>query len=256
MYNTDIPDIIIRITESFYWLRVWSRNERTACFGTAIKVFHFAFFLSFLTSVIGGAFLSSDTHEFIFLADLTILLVVHAVRMFYIIWKKNDILTLIHQIGSHYANEFGELVSFTKKLKMFDKFAKTFVLICIIEVLFALIFPVVSSQKILLNIAFPWKTGATTFWITHSFIAIGCAYSILWFLLSVIIWYLMINLSSKYQLLGNQLRNMGVIKTKQIIDGSTQSETLQEELFLKTLVEAVRTHQKINRCSSAISYFC
>lgn len=252
MYYSEIPDTIIRMTAVFYRLGMWDSTEnrtyRVVTLG--LKLFHFVYYAMFVVSVALGAFITNDSDEFVFLMCVTTVVALHVFRMFHIMWKKEEILSLIHQVGIHSANNEQELFLVQKKLLAFVKFAKYFIVMCGIGVFFIAIFPVLSRGKLLIfNIAFPFdrKNSVVAFWLANAFITSGGIYSILCFLLSIIIWYLLINVAIKYEILGNQLRNLCVstVKGSTTVTKQKRSNIEQRQIFPKNLIVAIKTHQKI-----------
>lgn len=233
-----------QIINVFYGLGLWTVKE-TIC-GAGRKLFQFIYYISFVTSLAVGAVLSNDLDEFVFLAAIAILTTVHIFRLFSIIWKKDDILKLIHQTGTHSTNENDEFVQVNQRLNKFVKFVTYFVSICIVEAGLVLISPIFSTEKTLINIAFPLKNSRTAFWMTHTHIVIGCTYSVLCFLLSIIVCYLLMNCAIEYEILGNRLKNMGVIGKRK--DRTTQKLEVgdEQQLFLKDLTAAIESYKKMN----------
>lgn len=252
MYNIELPKTVNRIIAVFYGLGLWDTQEhQTGYWSTALKMFHFAYYISCVTSIAVKALLTNDTDDSVFLTALAILATVHVFRMLYIILKKNETTKLIHKIGTHTTNDTDEFVRVDNKIKKFMKFGNGFLLACICEVSMVIIFPILSHEKPIINVAFPFN-GRIVFWIKQMFVLFGALYSVVCVCLSVIIWYLLLNCAIKYELLGVELRNLGDCK---IMHPSNDCTTVQKlsnlkrqdlENFLGDLIEAVKSHREIN----------
>lgn len=244
MYKIETPSTINRIVALYYGLRVWNRNEDTFILATLLTLFQAIFFVLFVTSVIVGAAIAPDMQEVVFLTDFAILTGTHTVRLLYIVWKKEEIRQFIEEIGTHCTDDVGEFVRVKSKISALMKFAEIFVLACSADVSLIIVHPIFSSSEII-NIALPWKKSRLVFWIKHIIVSVGCVYSIIWFLFSVIIWFIMLNCSLKYQMLGDQLTNMGKTapKGKELKVSSLKQHASCEEDLLK----AIKTHRKIRR---------
>lgn len=234
IYRTDVPITINRIVALFYKLRVWNRNDELSICSTVLKLLQAIHFLWFVASNITAAAITPNMQQVVFLSDFSILTATHAVRMVYIMWKQEEILKFIDEIGIHSTEDFDEFVRIKSRTRDFLKFADCFVLACSGEVTLVIIVPMISGKPII-DTAFFWEKTSLAFWTSHTSISLGCIYSVIWFLLSVIIWYLMLNCAFQYQLLGNQLKSIG----------SKNSGSLQQKSFVGDLIKAIKVHRRI-----------
>lgn len=246
MFNIQVPSTITHTLAVFYGLGFWDSNNKSVFFSNALKLFHFTYYVSFGTSIAVGALISNNPDDFTFLSALFIIVVVHFVRMLYLFGKRTEIIDLIYRIGTHSTNERSELTQVKRKLEIFTKFAKTFYSACYVNVFLALISPIFSSEELLINIAFPWKSLRAVFWISHAFIVLGCVLSLTVYILTLIVWYLMLNAAIKYELLGTQMRNMGVVYTADTSNVKLKLSTkAKQNLFLSDLIKVIKAHRKI-----------
>lgn len=251
MYNIQLPSTINRIIAIFYGLGLWHVKDKTDFCSTTLKMFHFSYFLSFFASIAVKALITNDSDEFVFFAALSIIVAVHVIRMFYIISKKPEIIKLIHQIGTHSTTDIEDAIHFDKKIKNFMKFGKTFMFGCIVEVSLFIIVPALLNDATIINIAFPFGNLRSIFWIKQTFLLIGGGYSVLCVFLSIIIWFLMVNAAIKYDLLGNQLQNLGVMRkvdqTVEIEQKQFTSNRTKQDIFMADLIVIIQSHQKVNQ---------
>lgn len=238
MFNIEIHNTINQIIATFYRLSFWDIKNATTFRETGQQLFHFIYFTSFVVMMAAGACKSVDKDEFIFLTVAAMINGVIVFKMAYIICRKNEILSFIHKLCNHRSIiDLEKFIELNIKLKKFMVFAKSFIWLCVTGVTFALFVPIISTEKkLVFNIALPsdWKNNEIVFWIAHLYIIVGCTYSSLSLLLSVVIWYLMINSAIKYELLETQLRNIGVQE-------QNTTEVNRKKLLLQELIAAIRT---------------
>lgn len=246
MYYVEIPNTINQIIVIFYELRLWNNKARTTFWERGIKFFHFIFYSSFVMSFAVEAFIHDS--DIIFLAVAFLITCLHMIRFCNIIWKMNEILTLINQLGTHCTNDLEKSIKVKNKLGRFMKFTKCFISACSFEGLLVLIFPIVSKKKLLTDFGFSWETHRIAFWLTDVYNFLGVVYSVLIFFLAIIIWYLMMNGAIRYEILGNQLQNMGMNRRNVMTAQSDKiSLTEQEMLFIQDLIDAVEAHKTISK---------
>lgn len=246
MYHVEIPKIINQIIAVFYELRLWNKEASTTFWERGMAFFHFIFYLSFVISFAVEAFIHNA--DIIFLTVAFLISGLHMIRLCYIISKMKKILSLINQLGTHCTNDLEKSIKVKNKLETFIKFTKCFMSACCFEGVLLSIFPIVSKKKILMDLGFLWETNRIGFWLTNFYNFLGVSYSVLIFFLAIIIWYLMMNGAISYEILGNQLRNMGLNRGSVMpIREEKISRTEQEKLFLQDLVNAVKTHQTISK---------
>lgn len=243
MCDIKLHNFVNQIIQTFYRLKLWNVEEETSFRSSLPKILQLLYFASFVASMAGGACMSNDKDENIFLTVAAMINGVIVYRMANIIWKKNEILTFVRELCEHSIKNHEQFVQVNGKLEKFIQFAKAFVWMCVMGVTFALFVPVISSEKkLVFNIALPahWKSSEIIFWMAHLYSVLGCTYSSHALLLSVIIWYLMINCSIKCAILGNKLRNLGVQKTQ-------FSKHQNQKLFLQDLTDVIKFHLKLNK---------
>lgn len=244
MYRVDVPLTINRIIALFYRLRVWDRDKGSIS-ATVLTLFQIINYVLFVTCNITSAAITSNMQDTVLLTDFSILTGTHAVRMVYIVWKKAEILRFIDKVGTHYTEDIEQSVRITNQISAILKFAEILSLACCGNCVLIIVFPIVSNHSII-NLTFSWEKTGLGFWISHIFLSLGTVYCIVWFLLTVIIWYLMLCCSFKYQLLGNQLRSLGKRDTT-VEKPKAWSPIEQQHFFLDDLIDAIKDHRDIHR---------
>lgn len=242
--DIQIHNFIEKILSSFYLLKLWNASDgETTSYGLSntLKWLQLLYFASFVLSMAGGAYLSTDTDEIIFLTVAAMINGVIVCRMAIIIAKKNEIAAFVQELGTHTINNANDFTRIDGDVERFIKFAKAFVMMCVAGVTFALFAPVLSGGKrLVFNIALPtqWKDNAFVFWMAHFYSVLGCVYSSHALMLNVLIWYLMLSCSLKYQVLGNRLKKFGV--------QHSITRRKKRNLFLREMILTTATHLRIN----------
>lgn len=246
MYKIEILDTIKKIIAIFYRLGFW--DIENTYLESKLQLFHFIYFVSVLLTIVVGAFTTDDKDDSIFLAVISIIFLVHAFRLSYIILNKNEILSLIYQTSSQQTNDYNEFIEITNKLKYFSKFSSSLVLMCTIGLGFIAVLPFISSTNVLVfNYGLPsyLKNSKIIFCITHVYVVLGFVYALILCLVTVIVWYIMINCAIKYEILGNNLKKIGSIETRTARLKVTEAE--QQKWIMQRVIEAIDTHRKINK---------
>lgn len=233
MYCVTVPRRIIHILTVFQYFGLW--NVDKTCWTTTVKLFLLFFYAAFPMSILVGAIGNNDVDESIYLTDAGITISVQVVRMFYIIYKKNEILSFIQQVGCSHIENRDEFNRVNVKVQRLMKFALGFILIMLIVFVLALVYYAnADGRKLLFNIALPWdwKNSKIGYWTAYSYFTVEVMCSAVIVSLNIIIWYLMLNYSIKFELLGNQLMRL---------------DTTTPNSYLKNLLAAIKTHLNIRQ---------
>jgi len=233
----------------FYFIGLWNGDHFTARRKLATNLWFIGIYGLFTISTVGGAFQCDDDGESKYLANVSIITFVTTVRSYYLLWKKDEILEFIHTFGAHSIKNNEDFKRVNKKVNKFVQF------ICFFEVMVAvgivstivLALPIVCNEKRLpLNVYIPfdWKENEVIYWMTYLISSYQMMLSVALALFNFIIWYLMMSCGIKYQLLGNEFREMGFVhgeSVRNIIVARNQ------ELFLKELLEQIKYHRHLQK---------
>ncbi len=226
----------------FYRLGMWSD---TATVGDRCrKLFYFIYFVSMVLSIALGALNTDDKDDSVFLTVVAVLLGVQAYRLWIIIWGRNELLLLLHQICEYSTNDRRESIQINQKLNVFMKIVSYFLIAVVIAYFFGFVlYPITNGKHLMLNIAFPLdrNNSDVAFWMAFAFLDGAIFLAVVCFICNIIIWYLMLNISCEYKILGNQLRNMGTIRTNLKV-----SLAVQKQQFYKDFIMAIQTYDRIN----------
>lgn len=116
------------------------------------------------------------------------------------------------------------------------------------------ILPFLGSEKALfVKIGFPldWEHSEIAFWIANIFIFTELFLSMTSFLFSITIWYLMLNCSLRYEVLGCELRKMGGNRQKLKLRVPEKEQHLAFAHDLKKSIEAHQHHREYNVSSNS-----
>lgn len=249
MHSMEKPKIIDLIISSFYRLGLWHRGDLDTVNETGIRIFYSIYHLLFPISILSGVVTSGSTDESIFLVEEAIVVTVLSVKLFHIIWRKKEICDLLEVLSVYLIEDHKVFTVVRDKSKDFTKFVTIFVLLSSVTAMCAvLVVPFVGSEKkLFLNIAFPlenWKCDNISFWVAFTFFSTEVLLTYMGFLFSVLIWYFMFNCAIRYEMIGYQIRSMGVVnetdKKRKI------SDVEKEKIFRLDFVTTVESHERIN----------
>lgn len=258
MYVIKIHERINQIVKIFHLFGMWQNEDESTVFQQmGRKIIYLIFQMSIALSLIAGGILSDDKNESVHLIAMGIAVLVIVVKLTYILWKKEKILEFILEIGAQSVKGHEEFITINKKVNSIMNFLFGIILMtCLSATTLAMCsLPVFSSErKLPFHIWFPldWKNNTFAYWVTFTFLSIGMITTTIVMLLNGIIWYLMLNCAIKYQILQNQLRNLG--STKQTIRQRKISEAEKEKLFLQELIALIKNHQNIQKYCFGIFY--
>lgn len=241
-YNIKVPPRIEQIIYLFYLIGLWQDDNRTNFRKWVWKIFHLAVYVYYPVSLAVGALTNDNENARMFLVVLSIVTFVLAVRLYYILWKKDQIIKFIIEMGAHSIEDNEQFCFVNNKIRVFIKFVTylQFMLVSSVIAMTIITSPIFSNEKMLpMNIYFPldWKNNELFYWIAFLFVNYEMMISLVSALLNTIVWYLLMSFGIKYQTLGNQFKNLGSeTERKGILVRENQ------ELFNLKLVELIKNH--------------
>lgn len=248
MFSIELDSSIHQMIHLFFRLGLWHRGDEATGRATKIKWFYSTYALLWPMSLIAGAISSDDQQECIFLMETAIMTVVMSVKLMYIIWRKEEILEMLNRMGIHTIQSHKEFTHINGKLKRFMSSMKIFFLCSILTAVCALLLvPFVGSErKLFFNIGFPldWKNNEFAYWLAFAFLLTSVILSAISVLFSIIMWYLLLNCGLKFEILGNELRNVGTIDDA-AGSGRKISTVEKQNAFFKGLITLIESHQNI-----------
>lgn len=248
MHSIQINSIIERMISFFYCIRFWHRGDVATVRELRIKWFYCIYHFLFVVSLVMGAIQSDNKDDCIFLAETAVTAAVLLLKLWVLIWKQKQILDLFNRICIFSVRSQADFVCFNDKLQKFMKFVKVFVICVFVGVFLAIILPFLGSEKILfLKIAFPldWKNNKFAFHLANAFVITEILLTLTAFFFSVMIWYLMLNCSVRYEVLGNWLTKLGHLNEEFREKKVTILDKQKQNFFLVDLTASIDDHLHI-----------
>ncbi|XP_037044202.1 uncharacterized protein LOC119080059 [Bradysia coprophila] len=262
MYSIQGGKTLQQILKLFYLSGIWQSNEESKYRRISKRLFY-TFFAAFCPSFFAtNSFLCADRNEMIFSTQAVILASVIYVKSLYLLFKKPEILAFLYDpIVVHSIETREEYERMSKKIKKFMTFVRPYFLaICLTAASLIIIeLPIFSADKGLpFFISFTWNDSEVVYWLAYLFLSLSTVLYCVINFSNAIIWYIMLNYSVEYQLLGNRLRNLGVTiaknqnkneKEKKIGKPELKQKTInsvpQSKKFVENLIVLVKAHRNM-----------
>lgn len=247
MFKIEIHKTYNQITSVFYRFGIWRSNDETYQVVKMFQITYLIFYAMFPVSLAFGAFMSDNLNATIFLADEATATLVVTLKFAYILWKQAEIQSLLHDISSYSIEDQKQFLQIKLKLKNFINFVQFYLWLVVVGCGFLLCLPLFSNEKKLpFNIHFrlEWSYSEIAYLMAYSYITLALVLSCVCVLLNPIIWYIMLNCSVKYQILGRKFRSMGVRKSATLGPPLLVDE---KHLFLQDLVESIKSYQDLRK---------
>lgn len=196
------------------------KNEDESGLHKGKRLFYYIFYVCYLCVLVSGAVQSDNKNESIFLASLSIASAVGLVRLIYIFEKNEEITAFLQYVGLHSFTEREEFIKIKKTMTYFT-YISNFLFSVLISGLFTpsiSVLPVFSNKKrlpLFLDSLFPINSEIS-YWLAFIFIQCGLFISMVATSTVLHMWYLLINVSIKYQLMGNKFQNLGLTRRKKL----------------------------------------
>ncbi len=242
-----IDPLIQRIIGLYYTFGIWQQSDNESSPSKYIRVLIFLFCtFSYPIALGGGGLVSTDLGDSIFLLTLGVVVAVIEFKGFYIFFKHEKILSLVNATCiQSVPNNDRLLHKVNKKLGILSKCCVIFIVLSVALTMIIMILssPLV-SHKMPFNIWFPlnYQVNRAAHWIAHCFVVVNELFVILVSLLSSITWYIMLNCSIKYDILGYRFKNLGVSVEKQMI-----LKAENQDMFGIDLVECIEMHKQLEK---------
>lgn len=183
--------------------------------------------------------------ESIFLAEASFILAIMMIKISMLLWNQQRIMQLLNRVCVFTIQTDAQAAFFNEKIENFIKFVITFLYATIIATVGCSVFPFLGSDKSLfMDFAFPLnsKNSEIGFWMAHIFFVTESVLSFLSIAFSVIIWYLLLHCSLRYEILGSSIKNLG---RTSITNKMKLSEAAKQNIFCKDLVAAIKDHHHL-----------
>lgn len=229
------------MTAVYYAVGLWKTGNGHV---TLPQLFYFAFFVAFNLSTFVETFTTDDQDNAVFLTAIVLIGALQQYRLYFIIWKQDEYLDLMRRICDTNSNDCGAAFKANRKIEIFMTLVKYFLgaayTLCVAVACLPL-----AKKQLLFDVAFPldYKTDRRVFWMAYLLVAGTYLLSITVMMFVTMVWYMMLILMVKYELLGNEFENLGVEKAK---SGSNYQS--KGNSYLQWLIEAIRNLEQTNGC--------
>lgn len=253
MEEININPTLNRIVKLLYFLGIWNDYDESILREKIRKFLYLGYFLLFLTFLAICACVAAEKDEFIFLSLIVIIVGVIALKLAYLLYKKNEIIAFLHYITAHRVDPNDG----SEKMKPFLKFVNGYIFTLIVAAVFYNVscLPMLSSEKRLpffIRYSLTWKHTDIIYWIVFVFDGTAIFYCNLSNVITPIIWYLMLSYGVGYEVLGDKFRNLGTstISTVGMKETTTGSRKQKKSLddrnkCLQDFIDLVKTHRNL-----------
>ncbi|XP_037034325.1 putative odorant receptor 71a [Bradysia coprophila] len=251
MFTIQVEKTIQLIKQIFYLMGIWQRDEESNYRKMGKKLFYSflgTFYPIFFTA---NAFLCDNLVEAVFSVQISITATIGYVKILYVLFEKHEILAFLRDpIVVHSIENREEYEETVKKIKKFMNFVRLYCLaiFATAPVLIVIALPIFSSDRGLpLFISFSWNHSEIIYWFAYLFVSLSCFLYVIMNLMTILIWYIMLNYSIEYELLGNKLRKLGVIKktVSKTTKKQKQFKLTQRSGFAEDLIVFVKAHRNL-----------
>lgn len=238
MCDIEVPihPLIQRFIQVYYKFGMWQDNDAN-WYRKIGRILVFLFgSIGFTSSLIGGSLIARDYNESLYLLTAGIIVAVLIFKTYLIYSKGSQFVTVLHKVCVHSVPNSGKLLEhINRKMNLFEKCTMFFLgIVCLIVFIFLVLFcPLLTSErKLPFNIWFPidWRTHALAHWLAYSYIIFCLSFNAFVCLLTLMIWYVMLNCSILYQTVGQRFKNLGTVQTG-------------ENAFINELQKLLNVHQ-------------
>lgn len=244
MYKIEPNKTIQQIVKILYQTGIWRNGEESAIRKSSRKFFLLFYIIVFQVFNDASAILSDDKSELIFLAEIGMFYAVITFKQVYLLWKKEEITAFLndpitaHSTECHAVHELAN-----KKIKKFMRFIHVYLWMLGITSSFIGIscFPIFTTSKKLpffISYSFNWTQSEIVYWMTYGFVVSALYFGYLFNLVTIFIWYLLFNYSVAYEVLGNQLKEIGTSRSV----GKPRKAFLSAE---RKLIDSIKAHRNI-----------
>lgn len=246
MQEININQTFNRIVKLLYTLGIWKNCEESASRERARKSFYVIYFLLLQMFLVGCACVANERNEIIFLWLMVVIVAVIGLKLVYLLWKENEILSFLYESTTHRTDANDD----NQKMKVFLKFVNGYVFGLIVAAVFynTSVLPIFSSEKRLpffIRFSFEGNNSEIIYWISYVFVGTGIFYTNLCNLITSIIWYLMLNYAIEYEVLGNKLRNLGTHRTIKAARPVKKIISNNENEFLQDFIGLIKAHRNL-----------
>lgn len=235
MHKIDFSQTFPRIVKLLHKIGVWHNGEESACRKVARKSVFLLYFNLIQIFIATSAYLAHDKSESIFLVQMVIVIFVLTIKLCYLLWKKNEILTLYERTKCFTDNQ---------KMKKFVKFVNGYFFMLGVAAVFFIesTLPIFSSVKTLpfyIRFRYTGKYSEMIYWAAYVFVGSSIFFCNIFNLITPLLWRIMLSYTLEYEALGNNLKNLGAKKVLRTSPSKNKSLKIQNVLLQNVMRENV-----------------
>lgn len=229
-----------------YFFEVWQHENRGFFVSTCFRLWYLLSYGYVVIAIALGSLTTNNENEVVFLAVMAIIAVVIVIRLYSFLWKKDDILRFIREMGTHSIKDDEEFQQVNDSINNFIKFVSSFEIMIFCAVVTVSSVPFFTTEyRLPLTYYFPfdWHQNIFLYICAYVFVIYGLMSTLLYTIFNSIIWYLMMSCGVKYLTLGSEFRNMGIgsdVETIAVPDDANQDQ------FLVELIGLIKKHKKLD----------
>lgn len=240
MYKLEVDPTLRRIIEAFHLIGVWRNGEDSSFRASCIRILYFFQYFSFCVFILlfsTGAYANQDRYQQIFLIDVQISTSVILVKLFYLLFRKNELLNFLYDpIVTHSTADYDESTVVKNKMKKVAVFYKFYAVVIAITILSESFrpLPIFMGDVKMLPLFIRYNLASdydAVYWTAFIYGTIGCFYSGFYIMATVFTSYIMYNYAIEYELMGHRFRSLGYKSSK---------NTYRQEL-----VQLIRAHTNL-----------
>ncbi|XP_037049712.1 odorant receptor 33b-like isoform X2 [Bradysia coprophila] len=251
MHSVNIHKVISRLISVLYRIGFWHHGDKITRTKLGMQTFYSVYYSFFTYTLALGAFKSENVSESIFAAEVSIAVGVLVVKLWVLMRNQKQILNLLDRIcvfSIQYGDDFR---FFNQKLGKFMTFATAFLcastMACVIEVI---VFPIIyrNERTLIYDIEFPlfdWRKNKIVYWIAYIFLGTELFITLIVLVFSVMVWYIILVCSLRYQVLAREIRKMGSTMEE---NGSLKFSKMEKcDHFVLELEKSIHDHINLRR---------
>nr|QGW45415.1 odorant receptor 42 [Bradysia odoriphaga] len=255
MHTTRNHKVIDQTISIFRRMGFWHGEDRPTASQLGLKLFYCIYYTLFPISFAVGIITNEIADEKIFLAEAGIIVVVLTVKIWMLLWKQQQIMGMLNRLCVFLIRSDEAFAFFNERVETFIKFVIAFACATIVGSCVNSIFPFIgNTRSLLIKIAFPldYKNSEIGFWMAHIFFTTQNFVTLLGITFSVLIWYLLLHCSLRYEIIRMEIRNMG-----RITGGAKLKITEKERhtIFHQKLKESIEDHLHLRETIDELESF-
>lgn len=241
-----VDPLIARLIGVYYAVGIWDNGDGSK-FREYIRIAVFVFCsLCYPVTLIGGGLENEVLSDAIFLLTLGLAVIVLEFKGVWVFFNQEKILNLVNATCIPLPDDKELTDKVAEKMNILRKCCKTFVaLVLVLGVAITGVSSPLIFQPLPYKIWFPfdYKTSRIAHWGAHFFVFICEIYVCLLSFLSSIMWYVMLNFSFHYGILGYRLKNLGADNPT----NSRETHKRNRNSYESELLECIQFHRQLDR---------